>query len=134
VAYLLHQFVDPAFRDSIPEDYPANLWQWAAMTLFSLGFTHLFMVFAPFDWSLRLTKSRWIAMLFSVIFGVFVVMAKMRSASTQIPASLFWVLLIARATTSTISVWFYSSYGAVLTCWWSFLLQIRHLFNVLHGS
>ena len=130
IAFLLHQFVDPAFRERMPEDYPASLGQWIAMTLFSLGFTQLLMVFAPFDWSVRLTKRRWIGILFTVLFGVFVAAAKAHSASAQIPSSLLCPLLIARAATSFLSVWLYSRHGVIAASWWSFLLQARHLLEL----
>ena len=127
IATILHWFVDPLLRAGTPEDYPADLQQWFAMTLFSLGFTQLFLVFAPFDWSVRLSKRRWFAMLFTVLFGVFVLVVKTRSSPTQLAPSLFWLLIIVRAVISFLSVWFYSRYGVILAWWWGFLLQTRHL-------
>jgi hypothetical protein len=130
MAVLLHWFIDPAFRARTPEDYPAELQQWIAMTLFSLGFTQLFLVFAPFDWSVRLTKQRWIAMLFTVLFGVFVLVVKTRSSPSPLAPSLFWLLILVRAATSFLSVWFYARHGMILAWWWGFLLQARHLLSL----
>ena len=132
MAGLLRGFVDPAFRVRTPEDYPEDLQQWIAMTLFSLGFTQLFLVFAPFDWSARLVKQRWIAMLFTVLFGVFVLVVKIRSSPEPLAPSLFWLLIIVRTTTSFLAVWFYSRHGLILTWWWGFLLQTRHLLGTGH--
>lgn len=129
MASMLHLFVDPAFRVRTPEDYPANLEQWIAMTLFSLGFTQLLLVFAPYDWSVRLFKRRWIAILVTVLFAVFVLVVKTRSSPTPIAPSLFYVLIIVRAGISLLSVWFYSRYGVIPVWWWGFLLQTRHLFD-----
>lgn len=50
----LHFFLDPALRITTPDDYPANLKDWIAMTLFTLSFTQLLLVFAPFAWLIRL--------------------------------------------------------------------------------
>ena len=134
LAAVLHWFMDPVFRARTPEDYPANLQQWIAMTLFSLGFTQLFLVFAPFDWSVRLSKQRWFAMLFTVLFGVFVLVVKTRSSPEQLAPSVFWLLIIVRAVISFFSVWFYSRHGVLLAWWWGFLLQTRHLFTLSHDS
>jgi len=127
MAAILHWFVDPLFRAATPEDYPAGLRQWIAMALFSLGFTQLFLVFAPFDWSVRLSRRRWFAMLFTVLFGVFVLVVKLRSSPTNISPSSFWLLIVVRAVISFFSVWFYSRHGVILAWWWGFLLQTRHL-------
>ena len=133
-AFILHQFVDPACRTKTPEDYPANLGQWTAMTLFSLGFTQLFLIFAPYDWSVRLFKRRWLGILFTVLFGVFVLVVKTRSSPTPIAPWLFCVLIAVRAGIATISVWLYSRHGVILTWWWGFLLQTRHLLDLMGGS
>ena len=131
-AFLLHQFVDPTFRARTPEDYPANFEQWLAMTLFTLAFNQLFLVFAPFAWALRLFKGSWTAILFTVLFGVFVAVIKTRSSSTSVTDSLFCLIVIVRAAVSFLSVWFYSRHGIVLTWWWGFLLQTRHFVDLLN--
>lgn len=134
IGVLLYEFVDPAFRERMPEDYPASFGEWIARTLFSLGFTQLLLVFAPFEWSVRLTKRRWIGIVFTVLFGVFIVLAKSRSAPTQVPPSLLLPLLIARAATAFLTVWLYSRYGVILVWWWSFLIQTRHVIDLPPGS
>ena len=134
LAATLHGFVDPLFRANTPEDYPANLRQWFAMTLFSLAFNQLLLVFAPFDWSIRLFRQRWAAMVFTVLFGVFVLVVKTRSSPVELATSSFWVLVVVRAATSLMSVWLYSRYGAMLVWWWGFLLQARHLVGLAGDS
>jgi hypothetical protein len=36
--------------------------------------------------------------------------------------------------TSLLFVWFYSRYGVILSWWWGFLVQARHLFELVDGS
>ena len=134
MALTLNRFVDPLFRASTPEDYPANLPQWIATTLFSLGFAQLFLVFAPFDWSIRLTHRRWFAMLFTILFGVFVLVVKTRSSPVTLEPLLFWLLVAVRSATSFLSVWLYSRHGLMLVWWWGFLLQTRHLLSLTGAS
>jgi hypothetical protein len=127
VAVILYEFVDPLFRVNTPEDYPTNLEQWLAMTLFSLAFNQLFLVFAPFDWAVRLFHRRSLGVVFTVLFGVFVLVVKTRSSAVELTPSLFWLLIVVRAVISFLSVWFYSRHGAILVWWWGLLLQTRHL-------
>src|ERR1041385_3601290 len=54
IAVLLHFFLDPVLRIKAPEDYPKSFAQWIAITLFTLTFTQLFLVFAPSAWSIRI--------------------------------------------------------------------------------
>lgn len=131
VAILLHQLVDPIFRARTPEDYPVNFTEWLAMTLFTLAFNQLFLVFAPFAWALRLAKNPWAAIGFTVLFGVLVAVMKARSSPAPASGSLLCLILTVRAGVSFLSVWFYSRHGIIVTWWWGFLLQTRHLFDLL---
>jgi hypothetical protein len=133
-AFILHQFVDPALRARTPEDYPTDLSEWFAMTLFTLAFNQLFLVFAPFAWALRLFKRPWAAIVFTVLFGVFVAVLKVRSSPTPASGSMFCLILVVRGTVSFISVWFCARHGIVLVWWWGFLLQTRHLFDLTSDS
>ena len=133
-AVLLHHLVDPVFRARTPEDYPLTLAEWSGMTLFTLAFNQLFLVFAPFAWALRLCRRSWAAILFTVLFGVFVAGLKTRSSSEPVTNSLLCLVLVVRCAVSFLSVWFYSRHGIVLTWWWGFLLQARHLFDLANDS
>src|SRR5688572_29648709 len=130
MAVVLHWFVDPWLRAGTPEDYPDDFPQWIAMTLFSLGFTQLFLVFAPFDWSLRLAQRKWFGILFTVLFGLFVLVVKTRSSPVEVAPSVFWQLILVRGAISFLSVWLYSRHGVILVWWWGFLLQARHLLGM----
>jgi hypothetical protein len=123
----LRLFVDPPLRLEIPEDYPGSLDQWIAMTLFTLTFSQLFLVFAPFAWLVRLFHSRRIAIPLTVLFGVCVLMAKTRSAPMAIPPGLSLALVIVRVVAELLSLYFYLRGGVLLVWWWGFLLQARHL-------
>ena len=58
-AALAWRFVfDPLVRARVPEDYPNTLYQWLAMTLFSLALTQLFIVFSPFAWLMRMFQKK----------------------------------------------------------------------------
>jgi len=133
-AMMLYFFFDPTYRAWTPEDYPKDFQQWIAMTLFSLAFTQLFLVFAPFAWALRLLKNRWMAIAFTVLFGIFVVLTKIRSLTVPIGPLLFTMLLLVRGATSLLFVWFYSRHGVILAWWWGLLVQSRHLFELTDGS
>ena len=131
VAILLHQLVDPIFRARTPEDYPVNFTEWLAMTLFSLAFNQLFLVFAPFAWALRLAKRPEAAIVFTVLFGVLVAVMKVHSSPAPVSGSLLCLIVTVRAAVSFLSVWFYSRHGIIVTSWWGILLQTRHLFDLL---
>jgi hypothetical protein len=75
-ALVLRFWFDPMLRARTPEDYPLTVEQWAAMTLFSLAFTQLFLVFAPFAWTLRLVKRELPAIILTVVFGLYVLLVK----------------------------------------------------------
>jgi hypothetical protein len=66
-------------------------------------------------------------MVFTVVFGVFVLVVKTHSSAVELTPSLFWLLMVVRAVISFLSAWFYSRHGAILVWWWGLLLQTRHL-------
>jgi hypothetical protein len=134
VAIAFHLFLDPALRLKMPEDYPANLKQWLAMTLFSMAFNQLFLIFAPFAWLIRLFQNRRVATVLTVLFGTFVLTIKCRSATTPIPSLLFATLLAVRIGMGFLSVSFYLRGGALLSWWWTLLLEARHLLNLVNDS
>jgi hypothetical protein len=129
-AIVLHVFVDPSLRLKIPEDYPADLEQWLAMTLFSLALSQLFLVFAPFAWLVRLFKNRWVATALTVLFGVVVLVMKARSSPTPIPPALLAALLVVRIVLGFLTVLFYLRGGVMLVWWCGFLVEARHLLNL----
>ena len=127
IAILLHVWLDPALRLRTPEDYPKTLFQWMALTLFTLSFTQLYLVFAPYAWCRRLFQSMGMAAILTVLFGVFVMAVKNHSSPTPLPSALLLGLLVSRLALGTLSVYLFLRGGVLLAWWWGLLLQSRHL-------
>ena len=130
VAVVFRLFLDSSLRLRMPEDYPVNLKEWIAMTLFSLAFSQMFLVFAPFAWLIRLFQNRRVAIALTVLFGVVVLVIKIASSSTTIPPPLLAALLTVRIVMGFLSVSFYLRGGVLLTWWWGLLLEARHLLDL----
>ena len=129
-AVLFHLFVDPSLRLKLPEEYPADLKQWIAWLLFSLSFNQLFLLFAPFAWSMRLFKNRWAAASLTVLFGIFVQALKVQSSPVPLSPALLAMFMAGRIVMSFLAVWFYLRGGVLLIWWWTFLFEARHLLNL----
>jgi hypothetical protein len=134
VALVLHLFLDPTFRLRTPADYPTTWKQWLAMTAFALAFQPLFLTFAPLAWAARLFRRVPIAVGFTILFGVFVMFIKMRSAPTPLPPAVFWELLALRFVLGGVAVYAYLRGGVVLVWWWVLLLQARHLWTLASSA
>jgi hypothetical protein len=133
-AMLLTLLLDPALRVRTPEDYPATVQQWTATMLFSLGFTQLFLVFAPFAWLLRLFQRVEPALVLTVLFGLFVFAVKNRAAPVPVPPLMLVGLLVFRVAAGFLSVYFFLRGGVLLVWWWALLIHSRHLFWLAVGS
>ncbi|MGD0744065.1 MAG: hypothetical protein ABSA45_02825 [Verrucomicrobiota bacterium] len=129
-AVVFHLLLDPSLRPKIPEEYPADLKQWFAWVLFSLAFSQLFLLFAPFAWLMRLFQNRWVAAGLTVLFGIFVLAMKMQSLPTPLPPPLLAAFLAGKIVTGFLAVWFYLRGGVMLIWWWTLLLEARHLLNL----
>jgi hypothetical protein len=130
----LHGLLDPALRLRTPEDYPVTLTQWVAMTLFTLGFGQLFLLFAPFAWLVRLFQHRGIAAAMTVAFGVFVLLLKLRSSPAPCPLDLAVALVLVRMGLGLMTVLFYLRGGVVLVWWLGFLVEARHLVQLARAG
>jgi hypothetical protein len=127
-----HFALDPKLRVRASEDYPATIAQWLAMTLFSLGLKQLFVVFAPLAWLMRLFGNKKQAFVFTIIFGLAVlVIREYRSPSPLLEEPLFLGLLAVRGVAEALSVYLYLRGGVVLVWWWNLLVQSRHLLNLV---
>ena len=130
VATILHFCLDPGLRSRMPADYPDNWRQWAAMTLFGLGFQDLFLLFAPFALFVRLLpKGDW-AVHLTVVFGLFMVAAKMQSLWATLPAGTAGMLLAFRVASTLLTIYFYLRGGVILVWIWGFALAARHLLDL----
>lgn len=131
VAGVLHWWLDPIFKARTPADYPNTWGQWLAMTLFTVSFNPLVLTFAPLAWAVRLSRRLWVAVGFTILFGVLVTVLKMRSAPTPVPPLVFVELLALRLVLGSGAVFFYLQGGAGLVWWGALLLQLRHLIDLL---
>lgn len=129
-ASVLSVWLDPALRLRSPQDYPGDFTQWLAMTLFGLGFTQLFLVFAPFAWLLRLFQRIAPAALLTTLFGVFVFALKNRHSPSPMAPELLLGLLVFRIIAGGLAVYFFLRGGVLLVWWWALLLQCRHLVHL----
>ena len=120
-------WLDPALRQQLPEDYPADLVHWLAMVTFVLGFGQLFLTFAPFDWLMRLCRHQWVSACLTALFGLGVTVMKLRPHAEAIPPLVFAGLLAARFVVGLLAVMLYLRGGMVLAWWWALLLELRLL-------
>lgn len=130
IALLFHARLDPALRLRTPEDYPCTPGQWLALTLFSMAFTQLYLVFAAFAWFVRLFQNLSAATVLTVLFGLFVLVIKAHASPTPMPTPLLVALLAARVGLGALTVYFYLRGGVLLAWWWGLLLQSRHLWDL----
>lgn len=119
--------LDPSLRPEIPEEYPVSPMHWLAMTLSTLSLGMLFLVFAPFAWLMRLVRNQWVAIAFTVLLGVSVLIMKTSSSPVPISMSLFSVLILVRIATIICSLLIYLRGGLLLAWWFAFLIETRHL-------
>ena len=131
VALFLYFAVDPPLRAAAPDEYPTDLQHWIASTLFSLAFAQLFLVFAPFAWLMRLSQGRPIAVPLTILFGTFVMQLKNQSNPIPISGLLFIVLLSLRLAGGALAVFLFVRGGIVAVCWFTLLVQARHLIRIL---
>ena len=89
VAIGLHWLIDPTLRALNPQDYPVDLRHWIASALFSLAFTQLFLIYAPFAWVMRLFRNEQVAIWVTVAFNLLVLVLKTNSSPMPLPLSLF---------------------------------------------
>jgi len=133
-AATFHLFLDPVLRPKIPEEYPADLKQWLALALFSLAFNQLFLVFAPFAWLVRLFRLPRVAAVLTVLFGAVVLAIKIHSTPAPISSALFATLLAGRIVMGFLAVSFYLRGGVLLSWWWTLLVEMRHLPDLMGNS
>ena len=127
ISLALHFWLDPALRPVAPKDFPADFKHWLASTIFSLAFTQLFLLYAPFDWAIRLFRSEQAAMWLTVILGIVVLLLRNNSMPTQAPVSLLIPVMGLKIAGIFFAVWFYLRGGIFLVWWLDLLLEARHL-------
>lgn len=128
-AFGLHFFLDPTVRRLTPGDFPADFKHWVASVLFSLAFTQLFLLYAPFAWLMRLFRNERVAIWLTVALEVAVLLMRSHSISTALPTLLLAELLVLRIVLNYLGVWFYLRGGIFLVWWIDVLMEARHLFE-----
>lgn len=128
-AFILHFFLDPTVRRITPGDFPIDFEHWVASVLFSLAFTQLFLLYAPFAWLMRLFRNEQAAIWLTVTLEVAVLIMRNHSISILLPAMLFAELLVLRIVLNYLGLWFYLRGGIFLVWWIDVLMETRHLFE-----
>jgi hypothetical protein len=123
----LHFFLDPAYRQMMPEEYPDDFKSWLAAVLFGLTFADLFLIFAPYAWLVRLSRNERVAAGLTVAFSVAVWLLKFRNTPHAMPPLLFCELFAMRLAQSIFGIWFYLQGGVLLVWWVGILIEARHL-------
>ena len=126
-ALLAHFGLDPLARTVDPANFPANTTEWAAMTLFTLGFEQLFLCFAPFAFWARLFHRVDLAFWLTLASGIGVLALKFAAAGMTDSTLMLIVVGTGRLILSAITLYFYLQGGLLVATWWLLLLQSRHL-------
>jgi len=122
--------LDPLLQLKIPQEYPTDPRHWFAMTLSTLSLGLLFLIFAPYAWLIRLFRNQWVAISFTVLLGVVVLIMKTKAAPVPVSVSLFTALILLRIVSVTCSLLLYLRGGLLLTMWFVLLIEARHLFKL----
>lgn len=126
-AVISHFWLDPRLRTVVPLEYPQDLTQWVALVLWTLAFTQLCLVFAPFAWLMRLFRSVAMAAALTALFAAFVMVIKNHSSPTAMPAGLFAEVMVLRVGSALLAVYLLMRGGLPLVWLWALLYLSRHL-------
>jgi hypothetical protein len=130
LALTFHYLLDPAMRQVTPQDFPKDFPHWVASTLFSLAFTQLFLLYAPFAWVMRLVRNEQVATWMTVALGITVLIMKIGSSSASVPPMLIAELLLLRIAGTYLGIWFYLRGGILIVWWLELLVEARHLLDI----
>jgi hypothetical protein len=122
---------DPQLRVTTPKDYPKDLKSWVDMAMFTLAVTPLFLCFAPFAFFIRLFGKPQVAVVLTVLFGVFILYLKLSSSRALPSLWLVAVLALMRVAGGFLTVYLYLQGGAILVFWMGILIELRHLIPLL---
>lgn len=124
-----HFWLDPSLRSKLPEEYPPDFRHWLASLLFVLTFQQLVLVFAPFDWLLRLLRNRWLAASLLAMLGAALFAYQARPFAASFGPLPLEVWLAGRVLAGVLVAVLYWRGGVFLVSWWSLLLQCRFLLD-----
>lgn len=129
LALASHCWVDPALRSKFPEEYPPDWAHWLATMLFILAFNQLFVVFAPVDWLMRLTRNRWVTAGLTGLLAAALLLLKTHKLAVSLPPPLLIAMLLGRVASGALVVWLYLQGGVGLVSWWTLLQESRLLLD-----
>jgi hypothetical protein len=121
--------LDPRLRVLNPGDYPKTLPAWFAGALFSLVFGQLFTCYAPLSLFLRLFRSPTVAVLLTVLFGLFLLGLQLNAATLKTDVPFTLLLLLSRALLGCVSAVLFLRGGLLLGSTWTLILEARLLFT-----
>jgi hypothetical protein len=119
--------VDPILRAARPGDYPASAAEWIVFTLFSLGFSQLFVSYAPLSFFLRLFGRATAAIGLTVLFGLGLLAAQLQGTGVELEPSFLVSLYLIRALFGVMSGILFLHGGLLPTMSWALLLELRLL-------
>jgi hypothetical protein len=130
VAALHYWLFDPVMRGAAPDEFPSSPSAWLAMTLSSVTFTQLFVVFAPLAFFLRMISRRKLALALTLAFNLFVMLLKASLTTKPLTPALLSGLILIRLLGASFLVFIYLEGGLPLACWVSFVVQTRYLLEL----
>lgn len=119
--------IDPTLRHHRPVDYPANLPIWTFTTLFNLGFSQLFLCYAPMAFFLRLLRLPLLAAVLTVAFGLCLLAAQLNAMGAGLEPRFVLGLYLLRALFGGFAALLFLRGGLVPAATWTLLLESRLL-------
>ena len=127
---LVHWFLDPAIRRTIPDQFPASLGSWAATALLQSVVWPLFVNFAPFAVFMRVTRRQTVSLALTVLWAVLLQYLLLANQPNLPPMGVTMALMLRTVVGAFLGVYFYLNGGALLVCWVVLLAQTRLLLDL----
>jgi hypothetical protein len=128
---ILLLLVDPTLRRVRPDDYPTSLPAWSFNALFNLGFSQLFLCYAPIAFFLRLFRQPVAAVGLTILFGLGLLAAQMNTLDMDLAPRFLLVLYLVRAGFGGIAALLFLRGGLLPAATWTMLLECRLLPGIL---
>jgi hypothetical protein len=124
---ILLLLVDPTLRSARPIDYPSTLPTWSFSTLFNLGFSQLFLCYAPMAFFLRLLRLPVAAVGLTIVFGLGLLAAQLHATGVELEPRFLLGLYLLRALLGGIAAMLFFRGGLLPAATWTLLLECRLL-------
>jgi hypothetical protein len=124
-------WADPVLRPLRPDDFPKDFASLGGMTLFSAALVTPLLLFAPFAFFLRLTRSVQCSSIGTVLLGMFVAWTAAGLKEPALPPHVLAGVVAGWATGGAWGLVLYHRGGAALVWWWGAVVQARHLAELL---